>query len=66
MESYIYTTNTKHGKDVYANSRKAAKSIAKLISNSRIKHAEIHRWIPNAKPHFHDSAHTIHVFFDWQ
>ena len=52
------------GKDVIANSRSAAKSLAKnAFGNSKV-YSEIHPKVPNAMYHFHDDMnHIFHVFF---
>ncbi len=52
------------GKDVIANSRSAAKKLAKnAFGNSKV-YSEIHHKVPNAMYHFHDDMnHIFHVFF---
>lgn len=55
----------RNGKDVYANSRSAAKSLAKrAYGNSRV-FDEIHEYLFRPKWHFHDRIHhSYHIFFD--
>ena len=54
----------RHGNDVIANSRSAAKKLAKdAFGNSRV-YSEIHKSISNAMYHFHDASnHFFHIFF---
>ena len=54
----------RNGKDVYANSRNAAKKIAKKAFGNSNVYSEIHHNIPNARWHFHDRKnHIFHVFW---
>ncbi len=51
------------GKDVYANSRAAAKTIAKKAFGNAKVYSEIHVSVPGAQWHFHDRVHHVfHVF----
>ena len=53
-----------NGQDVLANSRSAAKSLVKSAFKDGHIYSDIHRKIPGALYHFHNSAHHyFHVFY---
>ena len=58
-------SRVRKGGDVYANSRSAAKSLAKdAYGKSRVID-DFHEYLVNPKKHFHDSKHhPFHIFYD--